>query len=107
MFQKKVVKENKSSFPPTESRLRDEGKEENDVLFAFAAARVYEVVKKIPKGNAMTYREVAKLAGFPKAFRAVGNALNKNPNPKTWGYYKGLSARRSDGNDGKYSGWFR
>ncbi len=45
--------------------------------------RVYEVVKKIPKGNAMTYREVAKLAGFPKAFRAVGNALNKNPNPKT------------------------
>jgi len=89
LFQKKVVKENKSSFPP------------------FTAARVYEVVKKIPKGNAMTYREVAKLAGFPKAFRAVGNALNKNPNPKTWGYYKGLSARRSDGNDGKYSGWNR
>jgi O-6-methylguanine DNA methyltransferase len=40
--------------------------------------KVLEVVKKIPKGKTMTYAEVAKKAGSPKAFRAVGNILNKN-----------------------------
>lgn len=39
---------------------------------------VYEVVKKIPKGGVLTYREVAQKIGKPKAYRAVGNALNKN-----------------------------
>lgn len=41
--------------------------------------RVYNVVKKIPKGRVLTYKEVARLAGSPQAYRAVGNALNKNP----------------------------
>lgn len=27
----------------------------------------------------MTYKEVAMAIGLPKAYRAVGNALNKNP----------------------------
>jgi methylated-DNA-[protein]-cysteine S-methyltransferase len=40
--------------------------------------KVYEVVKKIPKGKTLTYKEVAKKAGSEKAFRAVGNILNKN-----------------------------
>ena len=40
--------------------------------------RVYQVVKKIPRGQVLTYQEVARLAGFPKAARAVGSALNKN-----------------------------
>ena len=30
----------------------------------------------------MTYKKVAKLAGRPKAWRAVGNILNRNQNPK-------------------------
>ena len=29
----------------------------------------------------MTYKEVAILAGSPMAYRAAGNALNKNPHP--------------------------
>jgi len=44
--------------------------------------KVYKVVKKIPKGKTMSYKEVAEVAGFPKAWRAVGNVLNKNRNPK-------------------------
>lgn len=44
--------------------------------------RVFQVVRKIPKGKVLTYKEVAKLAGFPKAWRAVGNILNKNKNPE-------------------------
>jgi len=43
--------------------------------------KVYEVVKKIPQGQVLTYQQVAKRAGYPKAARAVGSALNKNYNP--------------------------
>lgn len=39
---------------------------------------MYKVVAKIPKGETMSYKEVAEKIGYPKAFRAVGNALNKN-----------------------------
>jgi methylated-DNA-[protein]-cysteine S-methyltransferase len=40
---------------------------------------VWSACKKIPKGKVSTYKEIAKAIGKPKAFRAVGNALNKNP----------------------------
>ena len=41
--------------------------------------KVYDFVKTIPKGKTATYKEVAIAVGHPKAYRAVGNALNKNP----------------------------
>jgi O-6-methylguanine DNA methyltransferase len=44
--------------------------------------RVHDVVRKIPKGKVLTYKEVAKRAGNSLAFRAVGNILNKNYDPK-------------------------
>ncbi len=40
---------------------------------------VYDAVRKIPKGEKMTYAQVAAAIGRPRAARAVGNALNKNP----------------------------
>ncbi len=43
--------------------------------------RVYEAVKRIPKGMVSTYSEVAKAAGNPKASRAVGQILKRNRNP--------------------------
>ncbi len=43
--------------------------------------KVLEIVKNIPKGKTMTYSEVAKKSGSPKAYRAVGDILNKNYNP--------------------------
>ena len=48
----------------------------------FFQKKVYEIVKRIPKGKVLTYKKIAKLAGKPRAWRAVGNILNKNPNPK-------------------------
>ena len=39
---------------------------------------VYKIVKKIPRGRTMTYAQVARAIGKPKAYRAVANALNKN-----------------------------
>jgi len=44
--------------------------------------RVYQAVKGIPKEKVITYKRVAELVGSPKAWRAVGNILNKNKDPK-------------------------
>ena len=44
--------------------------------------RIYEAVKKIPKGHVATYAQIAELAGEKKMARAVGNALHKNPDPE-------------------------
>jgi O-6-methylguanine DNA methyltransferase len=61
--------------------------------------KVYEVVKKIPKGKVLTYKEVAKKAGSPNASRAVGNILSKNYDPKIPCH----RVIRSDGGMGGYN----
>lgn len=43
--------------------------------------RVLEEVRKIPRGKTVTYGEIAKKINKPKAARAVGNALKRNPLP--------------------------
>ncbi len=40
--------------------------------------KCYQILKKVPKGKVTTYREIAR-AIHSKAYRAVGNAMNKNP----------------------------
>ena len=42
--------------------------------------RVYEVTAKIPRGKVATYKQIAVLAGNPKAARAVGYFMRTNPN---------------------------
>jgi len=44
--------------------------------------RVLYIVSKIKKGEVLTYKQVAELAGSPQAYRAVGNILSKNYNPQ-------------------------
>jgi len=41
--------------------------------------KVYKAARKIPAGQVRTYGEIAKAIGKPRAARAVGNALGKNP----------------------------
>ena len=41
--------------------------------------RCYDLLLQIPKGKVTTYREIAHALGT-KAYRAVGQALNRNPN---------------------------
>lgn len=43
--------------------------------------RIYEAVKRIPKGHVATYGQVAEMAGNKRMCRAVGNALHNNPDP--------------------------
>jgi methylated-DNA-[protein]-cysteine S-methyltransferase len=62
--------------------------------------KVYEVVSKIPSGKTLTYKEVAIKTGNPKAYRAVGNILNKNYNPN-------IPCHRVVRSDGKTGGYNR
>lgn len=56
--------------------------ESYDIITDSPTKRIYEAVKKIPKGNVATYGRIAEMAGEPKMARAVGNALHKNPDPE-------------------------
>jgi len=62
--------------------------------------KTFAVVSRIPKGSVLTYKEVARKAGRPKAYRAVGNILNTNYNPK-------IPCHRVVRSDGKSSGYNR
>lgn len=62
--------------------------------------KVYQEVKRIPKGKTATYKEVAVLAGRPLAWRAVGNILNKN-------FDKKIPCHRVIRSDGKLGGYNR
>ncbi len=61
--------------------------------------KVYKVVSMIPKGETLTYKEVARRAGNTDASRAVGNILNKNYDPKIPCH----RVIRSDGKSGGYN----
>jgi len=81
-----------------EKKKRNPKKLKNSTL-SFSQ-KVYEIVKKIPKGKVLTYKEVAKRAGNVKASRAVGNVLNKNYNPR-------IPCYRVICSDGKLGGYNR
>lgn len=44
--------------------------------------KIYDVVRKIPRGTVATYGQVATLAGNARWARVVGYALHANPNPE-------------------------
>jgi methylated-DNA-[protein]-cysteine S-methyltransferase len=62
--------------------------------------KVYAVVAKIPKGSVITYKEVARRAGNPRAYRAVGNIMHNNPDTKRVPCHRVV---RSDGTPGGYA----
>jgi O-6-methylguanine DNA methyltransferase len=61
--------------------------------------KIFAIVKKIPSGSTMTYKEVAVRAGRPGAYRAVGNILSNNYDPKIPCH----RVVRSDGKPGGYN----
>jgi O-6-methylguanine DNA methyltransferase len=62
--------------------------------------KVFGIVRNIPRGKTMTYLEVAKKAGSPKASRAVGNILKTNYDPA-------IPCHRVIRSDGKLGGYNR
>ena len=67
--------------------------ESYDLVTDSPSKRIYEAVKKIPKGRVATYGKVAEMAGDKKMARAVGNALHKNPDPKNIPCYRVVNAK--------------
>ena len=63
--------------------------------------KVWNYLKKIPRGKVKTYSEVAKAIGKPLAVRAVANAIGKNPLAPQIPCHRVI---RSDGSLGGYSG---
>ena len=63
--------------------------------------KVWNYLKKIPKGQTRTYLDVAKAINRPKAARAVANAIGKNPYAPKVPCHRVI---RTDGNLGGYSG---
>ena len=60
--------------------------------------RCYEILKKVPKGRVTTYKAIANALGT-NAYRAVGNAMNKNPNAPQ------VPCHRVVGADGSLTGY--
>tara|TARA_B110001452_G_scaffold80084_1_gene65504 strand:+ start:75 stop:350 length:276 start_codon:yes stop_codon:yes gene_type:complete len=63
--------------------------------------KVWNYLKRIPKGKVKTYNQVAKAIKKPFAVRAVANAIGKNPYPPKIPCHRVI---RSDGSLGGYSG---
>lgn len=62
--------------------------------------KVLKVVSKIKPGHVLTYKQVAQMSGTPNAYRAVGNILGQNYDPK-------IPCHRVVRQDGKIGGYNR
>jgi methylated-DNA-[protein]-cysteine S-methyltransferase len=62
--------------------------------------KVWKAMREIPYGETMTYGDLARAIGSPKAFRAVGGACNRNPIAIV------QPCHRVVGSDGKLTGFF-
>ena len=64
----------------------------------FFPERCYKILRKVPKGKVTTYKAIASALNT-KAYRAVGNAMNKNP------YAPKIACHRVVCSDGKVGGF--
>ena len=63
--------------------------------------KVWKYLKTIPKGQTRTYKQVAKAIKRPLSYRAVANAIAKNPYSPLIPCHRVI---KSDGSVGGYSG---
>lgn len=68
-------------------------RESYEIITDNPTKRIYEAVKKIPKGSVATYGQIAELAGNKGMARAVGNALHKNPDPDNIPCYRVVNSK--------------
>lgn len=61
--------------------------------------KIYKIAAKIPKGKVATYGQLAKMAGSPRAARAVGMCMKHNPDMKI------VPCHRVVASDGKLTGY--
>lgn len=70
-----------------------------DALPPFQRAALEALRREVPMGEVKTYKQLAELAGSPKAFRAAGQAMRNNPWPLVY------PCHRINGSDGSLVGF--
>ena len=68
-------------------------------LTAFGQKVLFTLFNEVPRGKAVSYKQLAELSGFPKAIRAVGSVMAKNPFPIVIPCHRII---KSDGSPGNY-----
>jgi len=63
--------------------------------------KILQTVRKIPYGEIISYKEAAGAAGYPRAYRAVGNTMRNNPLPLIIPCHRVI---KSNGSLGGFSG---
>ncbi|WEJ63419.1 MGMT family protein [Thiomicrorhabdus lithotrophica] len=75
--------------------MRSNSKQNNNLTFNELC---YELLLKIPKGRVTSYKAIAQALNC-KAYQAVGNAMNQNPNPVS------VPCHRVVNSDGRLGGY--
>jgi len=78
--------------------MQTNSKQNNNLCDLSFNEQCYALLLKIPKGRVTTYKAMAE-ALDTKAYQAVGNAMNKNPNPIT------VPCHRVVNSDGRLGGY--
>jgi methylated-DNA-protein-cysteine methyltransferase-like protein len=68
---------------------------------------VWKVVSEIPSGHVLTYGEVARLAGLPRAARRVSQALRRAPSDMELPWYRVINSQGKISFPEDSSGWKR
>ncbi|OUO89670.1 cysteine methyltransferase [Gordonibacter sp. An230] len=66
--------------------------------------KVFEAVRRVPRGKVATYGQIARMIGSPRSARYVGYALRSNPEP--WANGKGVPCHRVIFKDGSLCGTY-
>lgn len=69
-----------------------------DSLGTFDRKILFALRKNVPKGSVISYGALAKLAGCPKAGRAVGNVMRRNPFPLFFPCHRVIRSNKKIGN---------
>jgi methylated-DNA-protein-cysteine methyltransferase-like protein len=68
---------------------------------------VWKVVSEIPSGHVLTYGEVARLSGMPKAARRVSQALRRAPRGMTLPWHRVINSQGKISFPEDSSGWLQ
>jgi len=83
IFPKSILSKNHNTFHDIAMSIFNKNEVKNEIKLHIKASKfqidVWKRLLQIPNGVLTTYSEIAHKLGNPKACRAVGNAVGKNP----------------------------
>jgi len=85
----------------------DSDKEVKKTVDANWYQSVWKVVSEIPSGHVLTYGEVARLSGMPRAARRVSQALRRAPRAMELPWHRVINAQGKISFPEDSSGWMR